>query len=304
MNFLDHQAPARRRRPASPRLAALLLVVVAALGVSGCNWLGKGKEVADAYTALNAAKTGQFVIGIRTEAVDGFKAIEKSEGITITGAFDSTDPNKPKFRVSGTDGGETVQLVQPGDGKIYLTDGGETTSAKLPKQAKKPLAVNPIGTKIADALARSVVNFHDVEPLVGPDGQAVPAIGAQIGRVKLCRDATRSIAKTFNARVFTGELRKEKIRERDKKQLVRGCSKIFAAPPELTFGITAGALSDFNLNFIVRDGRERLRVIFTSHFSNLNEPQTGFDIPKTTPSGGFGAPPKVRGLLNRVEDLR
>jgi hypothetical protein len=264
-------------------LAAALL---ASFAFSGCAWLGKGKDVADAYTNTRNAKSGSYSVDFSVDAPGNSRAEEISESFLITGAFDSNDPAHPMARAATTIDGKKYSFVEPGNGKEYVTYEGETTSYKLPKQTRSEDTTTT--NKLLDALAAAIVNFRDAPALTNGAGVSVPAIAADVSRSKLCGYSLRASARAINSSKILGEDFPIHIRKSEVRSLGHACSHALASPPQLTFGIDNGSLTEFLLLVKLRDSGRIVTIDSGIHLLGLNQPQTGFVPPKIRPHKGSG----------------
>lgn len=288
-------------------LSVFALVVFSAVVFAGCSWLGKGKEVADAYTATMNAKSASFTGSWSVTPVKKNGSLGKTEVESFSGAYDELDPSKPKFRFTTVAYGETTEIVAPGNGKVYVKLGGDVTSAKLGKN-KKP-TTDGASNKFSSALANAVVNFRDGAPVTRADGTQAPTIVADISRNKLCGQSLRQMVRAFNAEGSSKNLSELKlhISKKETRGLSRACSKMLPSPPVLTFGIVAGQLTDFVADVELRIDR-RFKSRFELHYAAIGQPQTDFVIPKKSkskPVDSSWAPlrRKMNAAVDRVEAL-
>jgi len=167
-------------------LAALAAVALIALTLSGCAWLGKGKDVADAYANTKAAKTGAYSLTLSVKAPRRRQAKPVNETVTAQGAYDQTDPNNVKFRLTEGVANDSIAIVAPGNGRVYVTIGGQTASEKIPKTVAPTAKQQALSGRFSDALAGAFVNFRDAPPVVRSDGTQIQGIAADISRNKVC----------------------------------------------------------------------------------------------------------------------
>lgn len=283
---------------------ASVLALLAAVFFSGCSWLGKGKEVADAYSVTTTAKSGSFTGSYSITKLKAGTPTGKAESAVFSGAWDELDPNAPKSRFAVTAGKQTITGVAPGNGYMYSDFGsGFVDRTKLAKN-KKP-ADTKTSNKISSALANAVVNFRDGQPIANSDGTQTPTIVADISRMKLCGPSLRQVIRAFNSSMKSSSADIDlRISRKATRAISRSCNKLLVTPPQLTFGISAGALTDFLADFDVRAGARR-RIHFELHFAGLGVPQTGFDVPKSKskakPGGWVPLRRKMHNRLARVE---
>jgi hypothetical protein len=258
--------------------AAVMILFVSVL--SGCAWLGKGMEVSDAYKKANEAKSGAFITSFEVSEPKQGKLRAYSLQISASGAFDSTDAKHPKSRGEATADGDTVSWVEPGNGRFYFTDeDGLTDFVKIPAGDRPAGKQN--GDSILDAVARAVVNFRDAPPVTNATGQPIPAIAADISRAKLCGVSLRAAARTINNSSLNDDTDfRLHISKRDQRAGTSWCSHQMPTPPQLTFGIDNGVLTDYALAGTVRDEKRVASITWKLQLFGLNQPQVGFVPPK------------------------
>ncbi|MBJ7458571.1 MAG: hypothetical protein JHD02_05230 [Thermoleophilaceae bacterium] len=274
----------RRRASRTAALVALATsAVIFAAVFSGCSWLGKGMEVSDAYKKANEAKSGAFYTEFSASAPKTRRQEVLEEFYSMTGAWDNTDPAHPKSRMEVTVDGETFKYIEPGNGRVYFSYDGETDYVKL--GAKDRPRTKNTSNKFINAIARAVVNFRDAPAVTNGVGQPIPAIAADVSRVKLCgislRQAVRSINNSSLVRNEVGV----RITRRETREAANLCVKSFPTSPQLTFGIDNGLLTDYRLQGTVRDGKRIVDVNWKLQLTGLNQPQTGFIPPKASSKG-------------------
>lgn len=264
-------------------LTVFALVVFSAVVFAGCSWLGKGKEVADAYAATVNAKSASFTGSWSVTPVKKNGSLGKTEVESFSGAYDELDPSRPKFRFTTVAYGETTEIVAPGNGKVYVKLDGDVISTKLGKN-KKPTS-DGASNKFSSALANAVVNFRDGAPVTRADGTQAPAIVADISRNKLCGQSLRQMVRAFNSEAGSKDLSELRlhISKKETRGMSRGCSKLLPSPPVLTFGIVAGQLTDFVADVELRIDR-RFKSHFELHYAAIGQPQTDFVVPKKSKS--------------------
>jgi hypothetical protein len=267
------------------RTAALLVLaaitILFATALSGCAWLGKGFEVSEAYKKTNEAKTGAFLTSLEIKAPKRGRNAKLDEYIAASGAFDITDADHPKSRGEITVDGENSSFVEPGNGRIYVTEEGETDYFKVAKDDRPEGQEN--GESILDAIGRSVVNFRDAPPVTNGVGQPIPAIAADISRAKLCGESLRAAARVINKSELNDDPEwKLHISKADVREVTSWCSHQLPTAPTLTFGLDNGLLTDFVLNGTVRDGKRTVTFQLKLQYTGLNQPQTGFIPPKVS----------------------
>lgn len=277
----------------SAMVAALSLAVVSLVIFSGCSWLGKGKDVADAFTATNNAKSASLTASFSVTTPRRLGRPAETETFTMTGAYDFLDPAHPKQRYDLRIDGERFYVVQPGNGKVYFEYDGEVVATKLPKTQNTPPVDSGLGKKLRDALAASIVNFRDGAPLTAPSGAQVPTILADIKRSTLCGKSLRQSVRAMNASAERREAGMKRVKKREAKRVSRECNRSLPRPVQLTFGIAAGYMTDFILDMPIRDGGRVFETKTELHLEAIGQPQGDFPIPKkkarTVRSGGFSA---------------
>lgn len=274
----------RRRTTRTAALIALATsAVIFAAVFSGCSWLGKGMEVSDAYKKANEAKTGAFYTEFSASAPETRRQEVLEEFYSMTGAWDNTDPAHPKSRVEVTVDEETFKFIEPGNGRLYFSFEGETDYAKL--DTKDRPRTKKTSNKFINAIARSVVNFRDAPAVTNGVGQPIPAIAADVSRVKLCGISLRQAVRSINSSSVVREEAGMRITKRETREVSNLCVKSFPTPPQLTFGIDNGLLTDYRLDGTVRDGRRKVEFHWKLQLTGLNQPQTGFIPPKASSKG-------------------
>ncbi|MBJ7354017.1 MAG: hypothetical protein JHC98_04265 [Thermoleophilaceae bacterium] len=288
-------------RPAALLVLAAITIVSAAV-LTGCAWLGKGMEVSDAYKRTNEAKTGAFLTSIEIKAPRHGRQAKIDEYYAASGAFDITDADHPKSHGEITIDGDTVAYVEPGNGRVYVTEDGRTDYVKLEKDDRPEGRDN--SESLMDAVARAVVNFRDAPPVTNGVGRPIPAIAADISRAKLCGESLRAAARTINSSELNDDDWEIHISKREQRAGTRWCAKQMPTAPTLTFGIENGLLTDFVLNGSVRDGKRTVTVQLKLQFTGLNQPQTGFIPPKVSKKPkGFMLGATAEKASRSVEDL-
>lgn len=259
-------------------LAAITIFSVTAL--TGCAWLGKGMEVSDAYKKTNEATSGAYFAYLEITAPKRGKQTKIEEYYSASGAFDATDADHPRSHGEFTADGETASYVEPGNGRIYITEDGRTDYVKIPKGDRPDGKEN--GEGLLDAIARAVVNFRDAPPVTNRVGQPIPAIAADISRAKLCGESLRAAARMINKSALNEDDYDFRITKSDMREGSRWCSKQMPTAPALTFGIDNGLLTDFLLDGTVRVDGRTIKIHAKLQYVGLNQPQTGFIPPKVT----------------------
>lgn len=261
-------------------LALAAITVFSATVLSGCAWLGKGMEVSDAYKKANEAKTGSYIMSLEITAPKHGLQKKYEEYISSSGAWDTTDADHPKSHGEVTADGDSVSWVEPGNGRGYFTEDGETDYVKLQKDDRPE--GKETGDNVLDAVARAVVNFRDAPTVTNGVGQPIPAIAADISRARLCGVSLRAAARTINTSSINDDELGIHISKREQRDGTRWCSKQLPTPPTLTFGIDNGMLTDYVLTGTVRDGKRVASVQWRLQLIGLNQPQSGFIPPKVT----------------------
>lgn len=263
------------------RLIALAAITIfSAIAFTGCAWLGKGMEVSDAYKKTNEAKSGAYFASVEITAPRRGKQRRIDEFYAASGAFDVTDADHPKSHGEITVDGDTVSFVEPGNGRVYITEDGKTDYIKIPKNDRPEGKEN--GEDLLDAIARAVVNFRDAPPVTNRVGVPIPAIAADISRAKLCGESLRAAARTINKSALNEDELDFRITKSDMREGTRWCSKQMPTAPMLTFGIDNGLLTDFVLDGAVRVDGRTVAIQVKLQYVGLNQPQTGFIPPKVT----------------------
>jgi hypothetical protein len=285
------------------RLIALAAVtILSATAFAGCSWLGKGMEVSDAYKKTNEAKSGAYFASFEITAPKRGKQRRIEEFYTASGAFDVTDADHPRSHGEFTFDDETVSFVEPGNGRVYITEDRKTDYIKLPKNDRPEGKKN--GEDLLGAVARAVVNFRDAPPVTNRVGQPIPAIAADISRAKLCGESLRAAARTINRSALNKDEVDFRITRSDMREGTRWCSKQMPAAPSLTFGIDNGLLTDFVLDGTVLIDRRKVTIQAKLQYLGLNQPQTGFIPPKVTKkSPGIMFRTAAAGASDRFQEL-
>lgn len=261
-------------------VALAAITVFSAIAFTGCAWLGKGMEVSDAYKKTNEAKSGAYFASVEITAPKRGKQRRIEELYTASGAFDATDADHPKSHGEITVDGDTVSFVEPGNGRVYITEDRKTDYIKIPKNDRPEGKEN--GEDLLDAVARAVVNFRDAPPVTNHVGVPIPAIAADVSRAKLCGESLRAAARTINKSALNEDELDFRITKSDMREGTRWCSKQMPTAPALTFGIDNGLLTDFVLDGTVLIDRRTIKIQAKLQYVGLNQPQTGFIPPKVT----------------------
>lgn len=261
-------------------VALAAITVFSAIAFAGCAWLGKGMEVSDAYKKTNEAKSGAYFASVEITAPKRGKQRRIEELYTASGAFDATDADHPKSHGEITVDGDTVSFVEPGNGRVYITEDRKTDYIKIPKNDRPEGKEN--GEDLLDAVARAVVNFRDAPPVTNHVGVPIPAIAADVSRAKLCGESLRAAARTINKSALNEDELDFRITKSDMREGTRWCSKQMPTAPALTFGIDNGLLTDFVLDGTVLIDRRTIKIQAKLQYVGLNQPQTGFIPPKVT----------------------
>lgn len=257
-------------------LAAALLACAVLL--SGCNWSGKGKEVATSIAAMSTVKSGAYSgqMKMNFSAPSGANSSgPQNTTMTFSGAFDDTDPAKPKMVMNMTAAGESTTMVSPGDGRMYVTAQGRSFSFPLDAATADRNTVDP--TKIIAALGNAVSGFKDAPAMTNAKGAQVKTITATVSRSELCGpvlEAFGDAAATAGGAASTGS-------SKDGSKMIKSfCKAMLKKDPRVWFGIDNGVLTDVALTGTLNmpfGGTMGLEVQF--HQYDLNKPQTGFDAP-------------------------
>lgn len=260
----------------------IALLIVLATTLSGCSWLGKGKEVSDAYSNTENAASAAFTASVSVTESRKIGRPARTETETASGAYDYRDPARPRARSESTVDGKRFAVVQPGNGRIYFDNNGEVASEKLPKDRK--LVDSMTMSKVLNAFASAFVNFRDAPPLTSAVGAAVPAIAADIGRVKACGKSLRQALRAL-LDSSTNEKARIRVTKKETRGLSRECNKALPTPPSVTFGIENGFLTNFVLDLDVRESAKTVAVRIQIQLSGIGQPQTEFDVPKSSKRG-------------------
>jgi len=295
LRLVDYSSVSRTHRT----LSALILVV-AALALSGCNWSGQGKNVAAAIVATSQVKTRAFSGSLKmdTSQMTGTTGTAPPQSITMTfsGASDSTNPASPKMVMNMTAEGQATSLVAPGDGNMYETSAGRSYSVPMPPGTADQHAINP--QKIYVALGEAVGNFQKSSPITNPQGKSVDTISATVSKSKLCGPVLDAFGDAMSqtsglGRAFGGS--GSSTDKNGKKLLQTFCKSMLQKDPRVWFGIDAGKLTDVELTAqlaIPFAGPMGIEVQY--HEYNQDQPQTGFDAPAgATPLSSLSALPTV-----------
>lgn len=265
-----------------PLFVAAVLSLIAVAAFSGCAWLGKGKEVSDAYANTENAKSAAFTASLSVTSPRELGKPAKTETDTVTGAVDNLDPAHPKSRYESYVDGERIYVVQPGNGRVYTQIGKQVSSGMLPKDRKMVDSVSK--NKVLTAFASAFVNFRDASPLVNGEGASVPAIAADVSRVKVCGPSMRQALRAL-LNSSTNKKARVRVTKRETRGLSKACNKALPTPPLATFGILNGFMTDFVLDLEIEDSDEVFAVRFELHLSGLGQPQTGFNVPRASKKG-------------------
>jgi predicted small secreted protein len=279
--------------------AALCALLVCAIALSGCNWTGKGKEVATAIATTTSVKSGAFngQMKMNFTAPPAGSGIKSSgpDNVTMTfsGAWDGTDPANPKMTMTMTAEGQSTSMVAPGDGKMYLTSQGKSYVAPIPPDQTSTNNIDP--AKIIGALGGAVSHFQSAPSMTNAKGAPVKTITATVSKKELCGSVLDAFGETMNTANPIGSSAgssERSLGKDGKKMMQTFCQTMLKKDPRVWFGLDNGLLTDVALTgslTIPFAGKVDLEVQF--HQYDLNKPQTGF------------APPTNATPLNSLNEL-
>lgn len=272
-------------------LAALALLCCGVL-LAGCNWTGKGKDVASAIAAASTVKSGAYSGQMKMDvsAPAGSKSTgPQSVTMTFSGAYDGTDPAKPKMLMNMSADGQDTSMVMPGDGRMYLTAEGSSYSVPLDAAQAQQNSVDP--AKVIAALGNAVGGFKEAPAMTNAKGQQVRTVTATVDRGQLCGQVLQAFGEATTAASGLGGGGGGGAQ--GSKMFQGLCKSMLKKDPRVWFGIDAGVLTDVAMTgqlTIPFAGTMSLEVQF--HQFNLNQPQTGFD------------PPANAAPLNSLDELK
>lgn len=260
-----------------------------AVGVSGCDWQGEGKEVAAAIVATSQVKTRSFTGSMKMDMSKmarpgGEASADMPANVTMTfsGAIDETDEANPKMLMTMTAEGQTTSMVAPGDGKFYVTTGGKSYWADS-RQSGQSKTIDP--QKIYVALGEAVGNFQKAPAMTNAQGKSVPTISATVSKSKLCGPVLDAFGEAMNQAGGFGGLggatgSTGKGSEAGAKMVQSFCKMMLKSDPRVWFGIDGGRLTDVALSAditIPMAGPMGIEVQY--HEYNQDQPQKGFEAP-------------------------
>lgn len=261
-------------------LLAVLTIfcLTAGLVLSGCAWKGKGKEVATAIQQNASVKTRAFTGSMSMKLAGATAAGVPSETtITFSGAVDNSNPASPLMHMKMNFEGTAMEMVQPGNGSLYVTTKGKTYSVPVPATDASKSSVDP--QKIYVALGSAIGHFQDSPMITNAKGVQVKTISATVDKGKLCGPVLQAFGSVMNT---SGGMTSgfEKGLGGGSAGLAGFCKAMLKKDPRVWFGIDNGALTDVALNAVLTiplAGSMTLDVQY--HEYDQNKPQTGFDVP-------------------------
>lgn len=262
-------------RRASACLGVLLIVAV---GLTGCGWKGEGKTVAAAIVATSQVKTRSFTGSLKMDMSKTKQA--SSVTMLFSGAIDETDESNPKMVMKMTAEGQTSSMVAPGDGKFYATMGGKSYWVASPVGKSK--TIDP--QKIYVALGDAVGDFQKAPALTNAQGKQVSTISATVSKSKLCGPVLDAFGEAMNQAGGFGGLGGATAATgsgaASGKLIQNFCETMLKSDPRVWFGIDNGKLTDVDLTAeleVPMAGTIGIEVQY--HEYNQGQPQTGFDAP-------------------------
>ena len=107
---------------------------------------------------------------------------------------------------------------------LYFSFDGETDYAKL--DTKDRPRTKKTSNKFLNAIARSVVNFRDAPAVTNGVGQPIPAIAADVSRVKLCGISLRQAVRSINSSSVVREEAGMRITKRETREVSHLCVEV------------------------------------------------------------------------------
>lgn len=225
------------------RAANISAVLIAAVMLGGCTqtWTGKGKDVAKAIEQSSKVKTARYSASIEVgvTGIPGQPAGSEEFAMTMSGKSDVNDPAKPKMEMSMNAAGQSVKVVEPGDGRTYMTTSGKSYSfpSTDPTQQKTESA------RILAALGSSVGGFKEAQPITNLQGESVPSIYAKVDKGKLCSTVVGAFNETLESSGGTSDL-SATLGAGMAGGMADLCKQMVKEDPGVWFGIRDGMLTD------------------------------------------------------------
>lgn len=266
-------------------IVCLLIALLAVAGFSGCAWKGEGKQVAAAILATSQVKTRAFSGSMKLDMSGvgsaGSSQTPKSMTMNFTGAIDSRDAANPKMVMNMTAEGQSSAVVAPGNGKVYVTEGGRAYYTDIPPSQTRSSTIDP--QKIYAALGSAVGDFQKAPAMTNAQGKQVTTISATVNRSKLCGavlDAFGQALSQAGSGLAGGLGSTGSAGGSDSKVLQSMCKSMLQSDPRVWFGLDGGRLTDVDLTAdltIPFGGKMHIEVQY--HEYNQDQQQTGFDAP-------------------------
>jgi hypothetical protein len=202
--------------------------------------------------------------------------VKSDETINFSGAIDSSNPASPLMRMKMDIEGTTMEMVQPGNGNLYVTTQGKTYSVPVPPSEAAKNSVDP--QKIYVALGQAIGHFQDSAAIMNAKGQPVKTISATVDKGKLCGPVLSAFGNAMNTSgAMGGDLSKS---FGGGAGLTGFCKAMLKKDPRVWFGIDGGVLTDVALNAVLQvplAGQMSIEVQYHEYDQNMK--QSGFDVP-------------------------
>lgn len=259
------------------RLAALLLVALAALGISGCTWTGKGKDVAQAIEKTATFKSRSFSgsLDVKMSGADA----SKSMAITFTGASDNTDAANPQMTMTMVTASVPMTITLPGDGNMYMVSPQGTAGVPIPEVDRSKTAID--SAAIYAALGKAIGDFQTSQAMQNAAGKPVSTITAKVDREKLCTKVLPAFGDVMSkASAGSGAAGIPGMGAGMGAGMSGFCKMMLRSDPQVWFGIDNGALTDVSLSADLSfPGAGPMTVRVEYHEFNQGQPQPSIKKP-------------------------
>lgn len=226
------------RRRAYTACSSIALLSLLAMSLTGCAWVGAGRDVGEALQKSAQVKTAKFS-GTVTYAISGLPGAPEGRSIqmNIDGAYDEADPTAPKSRLQmNVPGLMNIGVITVGDGNKYLVTNRGSYGAPIDD---KVLAAETAGmTKVFEALESAIGGFREGAPSHVDTGEQLRTIFAEGDVGNICEDVWPEFAATMEASSGGGSIGEVTGGE----NLADSCRKILKTNPKLWFGIDDGGV--------------------------------------------------------------
>jgi hypothetical protein len=268
------------RAPTISRLrlatAMSVLIALAAVGLSGCTWTGKGKDVAQAMEKTAAYKSRAFAGSMDFKASGA--GSKDSFSMTFTGASDNSDPANPRMEMSMTMQGQSFTIAMPGDGNMYMAMPQGTFGVPVPPADRSKTAID--SAAIYAALGKAIGHFQDSQPMQNAAGKSVPTITAKVDRGKLCSEVLPAFGELMSKASAGSGVGGMSSLGAGGGGLAGFCKIMLVGDPQVWFGIDNGALTDVSLHAdLAFPGAGPMAFTVQYHEYNQGQPQPSIKKP-------------------------